>query len=162
MYRPIIKLIVGWAEDLRNNNNIEIIKKGLHIAIRRVLSNLVIREKCVYMWSITPPILAKCYCVYSCDIVYQWNHVLVSDIVLLISYTLVWLFMLTFNKLPPFLTFLKNKYMHVSDIVSPYSVIIPFNDNNIYSFTLGSDFFLLVTRFFNTNTYSKWWKHFAH
>lgn len=120
MYRPIIKLIVGWAEDLGNNNNIEIIKKGLHIAIRRVLSNLVIREKCVYMWSVTPPILAECYCVHSCDIVYQWNHVFVSNIVLLISYILVWLFMLTFNKLPPFLTFLKNKYMHVSDIVFPY------------------------------------------
>lgn len=70
------------------------------------------------MWNNTPPILAECYCVYICDIVYQWNCVLVSDIVLLISYTLVWLFMhmLTFIKLPPFLTFLKNKYMLVSPI----------------------------------------------
>lgn len=70
MYWLIIKLIVGWVEDLGNNNNIEIIKKGLYIVICWVLLNLVICEKCVYMWSVIFLILVECYCVYSCDIVY--------------------------------------------------------------------------------------------
>lgn len=39
--------VVGRADDLGNNNNNELINKGLHTAIHRVLSNLVIHEKCV-------------------------------------------------------------------------------------------------------------------